>query len=327
MQTFAFFKIICTFTSRYFLNIYLIITIMKKILLLFAMVGQVLTAQQINVQSISFLKNSEVGGYYHPAFSPSGDYLLTTSENYTGLRQYNFADNFVKVLTTDPGAGYGVQISADGNTIVYKKTQYINRLRNNSLVSLSRVTGKQVQLAAPTREPITAGFSANKPQYVKGNKLFRVNIMTPDVAPVVCIENQKIVLYTGSMRKVLTPNGESASYIWPSISPDKKNIAYTVAGKGTFVCRIDGTNPKSLGKLNAPVWINNEWLVGMDDKDDGEKLLSSSLVVLSIDGKARQTLNTPKEVMAMYPAASPDGSQIAFNTEKGELYLVKIQIK
>ncbi len=292
-----------------------------------AMIGQMLTAQQINLQSISFLKNSEVGGYYHPTFSPSGDYLLTTSENYTGLRQYNFADNFVKVLTTDPGAGYGVQISADGNTIVYRKTQYINKLRNNSLVSLSRVTGKQVQLAAPTREPITAKFSENKAQYVKGKTLYRTNIVITDVAPVVCIENQKIVLYTGNTRRVLTPNGESASYIWPTISPDKKNIAYTVAGKGTFVCKIDGTNPKSLGKLNAPVWINNNWLVGMDDKDDGEKLLSSTLIVLSIDGKVRQTLNTPKEIMAMYPAASPDGSQIAFNTEKGELYLVKIQIK
>jgi len=31
--------------------------------------------------------------------------------------------------------------------------------------------------------------------------------------------------------------------------------------------------------------------------------------------------------MAMYPAASADGSRIAFNTENGEVYLLNIQIK
>jgi WD40 repeat protein len=300
---------------------------MKKILLLFAISTQVLLAQQISIQSISFLKNAENGNNFHATFSPKGDYLLTTTENYIGIKQYNIADKNIKVLSTDPGAGYGVQISDDGNTIVYKKISYVKNLRNTSLMSLSRVTGKQTQLAAPTREPITPKFSANKPQFVKGKTLNRTNIAIKDVAPVICIENQKMVLYNGTNRVVITPNGETASYIWPSVSPDRKYIAYTVAGKGTFVSKIDGSNPVSLGKLNAPVWLNNSWIVGMDDKDNGEKMLSSNLVAATIDGKVRQTLSTPTGLMAMYPAASNDGSQIAFNTEKGELYLMKIQIK
>jgi Tol biopolymer transport system component len=300
---------------------------MKKALLLFALLGQVLFAQQVNVQSITFLKNSESGGFYYPTFSPSGDYLLMTSENYTGLKQYSFTDKSLKTITTDAGAGYGVQMSADGNTILYKKTDFVNRLRQNSLISYSRTTGKQSLLVSPTREPITAKFSANKPQFVKGKALTARNITKAEVAQVICIEDQKMVLYNGANRIVLTPNGESASYIWPAISPNKKNIAYTVASKGTFVCRIDGTNPVSLGKLNAPAWLNNQWLVGMDDKDDGEKLLSSSLIAISINGKIRQTIATPKDKMAMYPAASADGTRIAFNTDKGEIYLLNIQIK
>ena len=300
---------------------------MKKLLLLLAMFGQLMFAQQINVLSFSVLKNTEKGGFFYPTFSPTGDFLLATAVNYAGLKQYSFADKTVKILTTDAGAGYGVQISSDGNTVVYKKTGFVKNLRNNSLISYSRSTGKQVQLQAPTREPITPRFAANKPIFVKGKTLVRINIAAAEVTPVICIEDQKMVLYTGDKRTILTPNGMESSYIWPSISPDKKNIVYTVAAKGTFVCRIDGSNVKSLGKMNAPVWLNNQWVVGMDDKDDGEKLFSSALIAVSIDGKVRQSLPTPNGKMAMYPAASADGSRIAFNTEKGELYLLSIQIK
>jgi len=300
---------------------------MRKILLFFVLLGQFVSAQQIEVQSTVLIKSTETGGLYHPAFSPSGDYLLVTAENYAGLKMYSLGTKSLKTITPDAGAGYEVQISADGNTIVYKKTEFVRNLRNNSLISYSRSTGSQTQLVAPTREPITSRFAANKPLFVKGNKLVRNNISTAETTPVICIEDQKMVLYTAAKRRVLTPNGPLDSYIWPSISPDHKNIAYTVAGKGTFVCRIDGTNVKSLGKLNAPVWLNNQWIVGMDDKDDGEKLLSSTLVALSINGKVRQTITTPTGKMAMYPAASADGKRIAFNTDKGELYLLDIQIK
>ena len=65
----------------------------------------------------------------------------------------------------------------------------------------------------------------------------------------------------------------------------------------------------------------------MEDKDDGEKLISSTLIAATIDGKIKQTVLTPTGVMAMYPAASADGKRIAFNTEKGEIYILNISIK
>lgn len=300
---------------------------MKRILLAFALIGQLVFAQKVDVQSIKVIGNAGNGGNYYPAFSPAGDYLLTTAVNYAGLKQYTFADKTFKTLTTDAGAGYGVQISSDGNTILYKKNEFVKNLRHSSLVSYSRVSGRQQQLVAPTREPITPRFAANKPQFVKGRTLVAANVTRAESAPVICIEDQKMVLYSSAGRKVLTPNGQQASYIWPSISPNGRNIVYTVAGKGTFVCRTDGSNPVGLGKLNAPRWINNQWLVGMDDKDDGQDIISSTLVAVNINGKLRQTIPTPSDKKAMYPAVSADGSRIAFNTDKGELYLMNITIK
>ncbi|MGC3977246.1 MAG: hypothetical protein QM751_02830 [Paludibacteraceae bacterium] len=123
----------------------------------------------------------------------------------------------------------------------------------------------------------------------------------------------------------MTPNGSEKSYIWPSVSPDAMHIVYTVASKGTFVANIDGSNVKSLGKLNAPKWAGNKFIVGMNDIDDGEKLISSTIKVVSVDGKFSKTLTSP--VNAMYPSASADGSKIAFNTEKGEIYIMNVELR
>ena len=90
---------------------------------------------------------------------------------------------------------------------------------------------------------------------------------------------------------------------------------------------MEGDNVVSLGKLSSPVWLDNQWIVGMDDKDDGEKLLSSVLVAVTVDGKIRQTIETPEGKMAMYPAASADGKRIACNTENGELFIIDLLIK
>jgi Tol biopolymer transport system component len=65
----------------------------------------------------------------------------------------------------------------------------------------------------------------------------------------------------------------------------------------------------------------------MDDKDNGQNLISSTLIAATINGKVRQVLPTQAGKNAMYPVASADGSRVAFNTDKGELYLLTIAVK
>lgn len=300
---------------------------MKKILLLLVVFTQILFAQQIHVKTVEKISVPNKSGLYHAVFSPSGDYLLATAENYFGLELYSFKAKTLTTVTSDAGAGYGVQISEDGNNILYRKSELVNQRKFTSLMEYSRVDAQKKQLISPTREPVQAKFVANKPMYLKSKKLVRSNISNAETAALITIEDQKMVIYNSNSRKTIAPNGQNASYFWASFSPDKKNIVYTVAGKGTFVCKVDGTNPISLGKLGAPVWLNNNWVVGMDDKDDGEKVLSSQLIAATINGKVRQTITTPTGVIAMYPGTSADGSRIAFNTEKGDLYLLSIEIK
>ncbi len=301
---------------------------MKKLLLFFLVIAQIALAQQVNVLSIEKIKATDTGGYFYPKISPDNQFILMTRGNYSGLYQYSPVSKSLKTLNEDPGAGYKVQISDDGNTVLYNKTELIRKLRHNSLISQTISNGEKKVLVAPTREQITGKMVNSNPVYVKNRSLVKSNSVKPtDNLYLITIENQKMVLYKNGVRAELTPSGANASYIWPSISPDNKNIVYTVTGKGTYVCSVTGKNVTSLGKLNAPSWAGNRYVVGMDDRDDGEKLISSSLIITSIDGKLRKKLETPTGINAMYPSASKDGSRIAFNTDRGEVYLMQVEFK
>lgn len=302
---------------------------MKKILLLAVLFGQVAFAQRLQIKSVEKISTDGLSGVYHPKFSPKGDYILLSGVDYSGLKMYSFANKGIKTITNDPGAGYGTQISDDGNTILYKKNELKKNLKYSSLVSYSKISDSKNEIVPSTRESLTAKLQGNTPVYVKGKKMVkpRSASQTQKKAIIICVEDRLLALYIDGSRKVLAPNGSQASYIWPSISPDQKRIVYTVASKGTFVCDLQGKNVVALGKLNAPVWLNNRWIVGMDDKDDGEKLISSVLVAVTTDGKTKQTVVAPQGKMAMYPAASSDGKRIAFNTENGELYVVDLIVE
>ena len=300
---------------------------MKKLLLLIVLLGQTVFAQQIDVKSVELLKGTETGGYHFAVYSPQGGYLLTSSANYTGLQQITLATGEVKVITKEPGAGYDAKISADGLTILFKKTEFINKLRYTSLHQYSFTDNKTAKIESATRDKITPAFAQNEPMHVKGNNNLVKSAKAVVITPFVTIEDMKMVLYSGNTNKTLMPNGADVTYFWASVSPDGKHIVYAAGGQGTFVCNIDGTNVVSLGKLSAPVWLNNQWIVGMDDKDDGHVVLSSAIVAVTVDGKIQQTLKTPASNIAMYPAASPDGKQIAFENEKGQIYLININIK
>ena len=65
----------------------------------------------------------------------------------------------------------------------------------------------------------------------------------------------------------------------------------------------------------------------MNDKDNGEFITASSIVAVSVNAKVRQALTQNVDMIALYPAASADAKQVAFCTEKGQLYLININIK
>jgi Tol biopolymer transport system component len=294
------------------------------LLLFFYAMPLMLPAGELVVQPAVKQSFSGSGGYFYPKFSHDGSFLLVSSANYAGIKQVNLQRQEVRELSNDPGAGYAMQVSSDGTTILYTKIELINQLRHNSLRSLSVSSGEIKQLSSPARDAIAPAFVADRPVYVKSRKLQRNGVSTSELKPILTIEDRKIVIYTGAGRKVLDPLGADASYIWPSLSPDGKLLVFTAAGRGTYVSTVEGKNPVALGKLNAPVWLDENWVIGMNDRDEGGRVVESTLWAVSTDGKIRRQLITPTGVIAMYPAVSADRSTIAFNSDRGEIYLMNI---
>lgn len=303
---------------------------MRKVFFtLLALASQLVYSQGIEILSIRQLPSEKIGSMYHPEFSPAGDFLLLSGENYAGLVKYDLSTGKSDRLTSAANAGYGVQISKDGQQVVYREASYKNNRKFQALQSMNLKTKDVKRIQSPTRD-LTAHrmvdgtliFAKEKKSVAK-----KVNALAQaQSALLVAVEDQKMVLYSGNARTVLSPNGQNASYIWPSISPDNRRIVYTVAGKGTFVCDLKGQNPVSLGHLGAPAWLGNGWIVGMDDKDDGHRLISSAIVAVRADGRDRQVLSNPS-VIALYPTATADGTKVAFNSDKGDIYVMQVRIK
>ena len=81
----------------------------------------------------------------------------------------------------------------------------------------------------------------------------------------VSIRNQKMEVNRNGQTYILAPNGDDASYFWASVSPDGKHLVYVTARYGTFVCDINGENVRSMGRMNAPKWLDDNHISGMQE--------------------------------------------------------------
>ena len=113
--------------------------------------------------------------------------------------------------------------------------------------------------------------------------------------PTVSIQDQKMLVTDGENAYVLAPNGDDASYFWASVSPDGKHLVYVTARYGTFVCDINGDNVRSMGRMNAPKWLDNNHVAGMQEfYKDHDEIDYVRYISRSIDGKVTRDL-TQKE--------------------------------
>jgi len=104
----------------------------------------------------------------------------------------------------------------------------------------------------------------------------------------ITIENQKMLLTRDGVQTVLAPNGDDASYFWASVSPDEKHIVYTTAHLGTYVCDIDGGNVQCMGRMNAPKWMDNNHVAGMQEFYTGHDEIDH-IRYISRDIRGRET--------------------------------------
>ena len=281
-------------------------------------------AQVFNVQRVEQVPMPE-GSEMVADISPDGTRLLLTTSTYHGLKSYDLLSGQMSVLANADGAGYDARFASGGKAVVYREATYTpHHLRMTSLKSVDLQTGNKTELQAPTRNLQGVRLSGENAMVVNKGKLYAksLNGLKAQPLPVLSINNRQLMLTKGGKTSVFSPNGKQYSYIWPSLSPNGQKVLYYICGVGAFVCDLNGKNIKSLGLLRAPKWYDDNIVVGMNDKDDGEMVLSSSIIAVTLQGE-RQTL-TGDSVIAQYPKPAAHAGKIAFTSPDGKAYIIHV---
>lgn len=295
---------------------------MRKILFALALgFSMSAMAQVMNVTSIEKVNLPEKASV--AAISPQGDYLLLTSATNQGLTKLDLTTGQTQSLSTAPSAGHNVKISPDGQTVIYRESSFNDKhLRMSSLKSVNLGTGASQVLVKPTRDLQGYSINATSAGAVTNGKFSKKAIGSAKAQnlPVLSINKGKLMITINGKTRQLSPNGNQFSYMWASLSPDGKQVLYYRAAHGTYVCDLDGKNVRKIGKMRAPVWYDDNTIVGMMDLDDGELIYASTIIAATLDGKT-QTL-TDDTTIAMYPHAT--AGKIVFSTPAGEAFIIHV---
>ena len=277
---------------------------MKKIFLSLALAMSMMApAQVFEVGQLTKLNTPTDTDVKVAGVSADGSYVLITNGSNHGLRRYDVATGKTTTISTAAGAGYNVQISKDGQELVYRETSFdAQGLRRSDIIRLDLTTSKTATIAKGQRDMIAM---ANTGASVS-----------------VSINDRKIVLTKNGKNIVLAPNGSQESYIWPSVSPDGTKLCYYVCGNGCWVANLDGSGKQYIGHgVQAAKWYDNNTLVAMDAEDDGHYITASAIVAYTLDGKKQ--LLTNSSMVAMYPDVAEN--MIVFSTLDGETYMLNVK--
>ena len=277
---------------------------MKKIFLSLALaISMMASAQVFEVGQLTKLNTPTDTDVKVAGMSADGSYVLITNGSNHGLRRYDVATGKTTTITNAPGAGYNVQISKDGQELVYRETKFDEQgLRKNDIIRLDLATAKTATVAKAQRDMMAMVSTGS-------------NVS-------VSINDRKIVLTKNGKNIVLAPNGSRESYIWPSISPDGQKLCYYVCGNGCWVSNLDGSGKQYIGRdCRAAQWYDNNTIVAMADEDDGHFTTASAIVAYTLDGK-KQVL-TNDSIIAMYPYVA--NNLIVFSSLEGETYMLNVK--
>ena len=295
---------------------------MRKFLFALAL-GFSLTAmaQVMNVTSIEKVNLPEQAAV--AAISPQGDYLLLTSATNQGLTKLDLSTHQTQVISTAPSAGHNVKISPDGQTVVYRESSFNEKhLKYSTLKSVNLATGASQTLVKPTRDLQGYAVDATSAGVVNKGKFSKkaVGNAKAQNVPVLSIKKDQLMITVNGKTRNLSPNGSGYSYLWASLSPDGTKVLYYKAAHGAYVCDLDGSNVRKVGKMRAPVWYDDNTIVGMLDLDDGELVYASTIVAATLDGTTQ--VLTDDSTIAMYPHTA--NGKIAFSTPAGEAYIINV---
>jgi len=298
---------------------------MRKTLLLLAFCGCIMAnAQQVTVAKNEPLLKGVVSNAYYPVLSDDGNTLLFTGSNFKGLKSYDFGDNVVTTITDAERAGMDAKVANDGTAYFTTQTTK-DKLKFRNAQVYSPTNGKIVTIEENIREEVTPVLSKGVASYVSGEKIIKTTSTKKATQLVAFTQGSELVVMNNGVEKRFSPAGDTAGYLWASVSPSGQKVAFFAAGRGIFVTDINGKVLAKLGNYEMPQWYGNDYIVAQNAKDDGHQYVSSQLMLLKADGSFKTELTSPTS-MSMQPSVAKDSHKIVYTTIDGRLFEMELTI-
>ncbi len=311
-----------------------IIMLSKNIVFFFLFFIAVFTtgfAQSVQVIEKVEVTSIENGEFYYPRFNNSGDKIVFTSEAYKGLWLHDTRMNSTSLLSMQDGIGYNPRFDREGENIIVRSYKFENMKRISGLLSINLKSGTATELLANQRDLNYPVVASNKNIYSIVDKkvigfdeaLQKQNPLTDE--SIVFIDNSNLVIETNGERKVINPLGDG-NYLWPSFSSDGQKILFSKAGEGAFICDLEGNIIVELGRAHSPKWAkDDQWIVYMDDYDDGVQFISSEIKIKHVASGAEFDLTRTDNVIEMYPDYSKVTDEVVYHTTEGKIIKLTLQ--
>ena len=296
---------------------------MKKVLIM-ALAAMSLTAQAqiVDVTSTQQLLKGVDSNMYYPVLSTDGSKMLYTSENFQGLKLYDFKDNVTQKVSDESRAGLDATFSCDGQTVYFVTQTWQDNRNMRQAKSYDIATRKLNEISAK-------GRVVARPMALKNGVMTTIDgVVSITDNKSTTVRTKGSVLYIGrnGVEKAYTPVESHAGHLWESLSPDGTKVMFFAAGKGIVITDLNGNVLKQLGNYESPVWFGNDCVVAMNAKHNGYQHTASQIVLMRADGSELQELTRP-ESMTMNPTASFEAGKIVYNTIDGRLYQMNVNLK
>ncbi len=299
---------------------------MKKLSLLLVLLFTAFNLDaQIKVVKIEKAGLPESITGYQLKFAPDGKSIYFSNSNYDGIWRYSITDRKITEITKDRFSGYSFDFDESGTRVTYRRSLVGNGKRIQEIVE-KNIIGNTVTVIDRGEDLSTPLYSGGNIVYSKNRALLNLNsYVKNDEIKIIGIENTKISILKNGKKELLDPV-PGGSYIWPSLSPDGKMIVAYEMSKGTFVCSADGKIISFLGRKDAPSFTKDgKWIVYMNDKDDGNNIITSDIYCTSIDGKQTVRLTNSADVIELNPVCSAKENKIAFSSLNGDIFILSYE--
>lgn len=253
-----------------------------------------------------------------PELSADGSFVLASTG--TDICKVDLA-TLTAACVAEVSDAYDLALSPDGQTAAYSYPEFDGNLRYISVETVNLADMSRRRVVSKSRELSSGKSLSNNATRLVDD----MRVATAKIANRVNDTRERPVasIYHGHLLvdgHILDPQGKG-SYLWPAVSPDGKRLVYWLVGHGCYVCDIDGSNAMHLGAFRAPVWADNDVVIGMRDRDNGVEITSSCLAAHRLSSGDTQIL-TPDTVIALYPAACAD--RVVFVDPQGHLYYLNL---